>query len=315
MTARHPIRLGISACLLGERVRYDGGHKLDPYISDTLGRHFEWVRVCPEVAIGLGVPRPPIRLTGSAAAPRAVGVADPQLDVTAKLAGYGRRMARELTDISGYILKSRSPSCGVDGVKVHGRRTVTANGRGIYAAAFIGQHPLLPVEQEEQINDAERRDNFLERVFAYHRWQGLLARGINATRLVDFHAAHKLALMAHGRTYYATLGRLAALATRANARAIVDEYGRRFMSALAQPTTRGRHADALTHASGFLKQRLEPGERAELREQIEAYRVSEQPLIVPVALLRYHFRKHPDPWIGRQVYLYPDASELALRYR
>jgi uncharacterized protein YbgA (DUF1722 family)/uncharacterized protein YbbK (DUF523 family) len=309
------IRLGVSACLLGERVRYDGADKLDRRIRETLGRHFDFVPVCPEVAIGLGVPRPPIELVGRVATPRAVGVADSALDVTDRLAAYGDNMATRLSDISGYIFKARSPSCGIDDVTIRGAGKRVSMGGGVYATAFIERQPLLPVEDEVGLADAVRCDDFLERVFAYRRWRDLVARGASAAQLIEFHAAHKLVLMTHGRAHYTALGRLVAAAGGAHSTLAVDAYGTRFMRALQAPTSRGRRADALMHASGFLKRYLEPWERTALRTQIEAYRTSDAPLIAPVALLREGFRRYPNAWMARQVYLYPDADELTLRYQ
>src|SRR3989344_2391532 len=179
------IRLGISSCLLGQKVRFDGNHKLDNFLSGTLGQFFEWVPVGPEVAIGLGIPRPPIRLVGSADAPRAVGVKDASIDVTDKLAAYGKQQARKLDDLCGYVFKSRSPSCGMERVKIYQHAGIPAkSSRGIYADAFLAGQPWL-------------RENFIERVFVYHRWQMLASQGLTAARLVEFHTPHKLALMAH----------------------------------------------------------------------------------------------------------------------
>jgi len=308
-------RLGISSCLLGQRVRYDGHRKRDSYVSDTLARHFELVPVCPEVAIGLGVPRPPIRLVGSVTHPRAVGVDDPALDVTVALAAYGRRQARALDGICGYIFKSKSPSCGLERVKVYRRGAAAPRvGTGIYAAAFRAAAPLVPLEEEGRLNDPARRDSFLERAFAYHRWQELKAAGVTAARLVEFHAAHKLVLMAHGPARYAALGRVVARAGRGSIRMTAARYIEGFMQALARPATRRMHANVLMHVAGYLKRQLDAGDRAELRQAIEAYRTTAMPLLVPVTLLRHHFRRHPDPWIARQAYLYPDAHELTLRY-
>lgn len=306
------IRIGISSCLLGQRVRYDANHKLDTYITQTLGRHFEFLPVCPEVAIGLGVPRPPIRLVGDPNDPRAVGVKDPSLDVTARLAAYGRHQAERLGAISGYILKSRSPSCGMERVKVYGQGGAGRPGRGVYAAAFMAERPELPVEEEGRLGDPTLRANFIERVFAYRRWQRLVEEGLTARRLVAFHTAHKLTLMSHGERGD-PLGRLVARAGSGDRRALGEEYPRRFMEILARPATRARHTNVLMHVLGYLRRSLDPEDRRELRELIEQYRTSALPLSVPTTLLRHHFRRHPDPWIARQVYLYPDPRELALR--
>jgi len=308
------IRLGISSCLLGQRVRYDGNHKHDGFITGTLGRFFELVPVCPEVAIGLGVPRPPIRLVGTAAAPRAVGIDNPALDVTDKLAVYGRRMARDLDDISGYIFKSRSPSCGMEPVKVYQRGGMPArHGRGIYAAAFLAARPGLPAEEEGRLNDPRLRENFIERVFSYRRWQTLDAAGVTPARLVEFHTHHKLALLAHGTDAYRELGRLVARAGKSGLRDLADDYIRRFMRALERPATPARHANVMMHLMGYLTQELDVADKAELLELIHGFRTGETPLAAPLTLLRHHFRVRPHPYVARQTYLYPDPGELLLR--
>jgi len=309
------VRLGISSCLLGQRVRYDGNHKRDDYVTETLARYFEFVPVCPEVAIGLGVPRSPIHLVGSVARPRAVGVDDPALDVTAALTAYGQRQARVLDDISGYIFKSRSPSCGLERVKVYARGAAAPrSGTGVYAAAFRAAQPRLPVAEEGRLSDPALRDNFLECVFAYRRWQRLQAAGVTAARLIEFHTAHKLALMAHGPSRYAALGRIVARADQRRAKALAERYIDGFMRTLSHPATRRTHANVLLHAAGYLKRDLDAGDRRELRDAIESYRAGAMPLLAPITLLRHHFRRHPNPWIEHQVYLYPDLAEVALRY-
>lgn len=308
------IRLGISSCLLGQRVRYDGNHKHDGFITGTLGRFFEFVPVCPEVAIGLGVPRAPIRLVGPASAPRAVGIDDPALDVTDQLDAYGRRMARELDDISGYIFKSKSPSCGMERVKVYHRGGMPAkHGRGIYATAFLAACPGLPAEEEGRLNDPRLRENFIERVFCYRRWQALEASGLTPARLVEFHTRHKLALLAHGTETYRRLGRLVAQAGKKGLRDLADEYIRRFIDALALPATPARHANVMMHLMGYLKQRLDAADKAELLELIHGFRTGEAPLAAPLTLLRHHFRSFPHPYVAHQTYLYPDPRELMLR--
>ncbi len=303
MRPSSPIRLGISSCLLGQKVRYDGGHKRDRFIVGSLARHFEFVPVCPEVGIGLGVPRPPIRLVGNPEAPRAVGVENPRLDVTKKLAAYGRAQARRLDHLDGYLFKSRSPSCGAGSTPVFTARGRVTRGRGIYANAFLAAQPWLPVEEEDRLDEPRRRDNFLERVFAWHRWQVLASRGITVARLADFHRTHELQLRAHGVPAGA-LGRLAA-------RGHADAYLSGFMRALARPATRTRHADALRYAARRLRARLDAGQRAALRAAFADYRAGRQSLAAPVRLLR----RHADAWAATQTYLYPDPREFALRYR
>lgn len=308
-----PIRLGISSCLLGEQVRFDGGHKRDTFINEALGKFFEFIPACPEVAIGLGIPRPPIRLVGDPAAPRAVGVRDPDLDVSDALSNYGKRMGRELGSLSGYIFKKGSPSCGMERVKVYQTGQPSKAGTGLYARAFMDQQPLLPVEEEGRLGDPVLRENFIERVFAYRRWQELEARGLSAARLVDFHTIHKLNLMAHGTQYYRALGQIVAQAGAKGLRQRGECYINGFMAALKHRATRKRHTNVLMHVMGYLKKNLDHDDKAELLEVIEAYRLGRVPLIVPTTLLKHHFRRHPDPYMARQIYLNPHPPELMLR--
>ncbi|RLK50176.1 uncharacterized protein YbgA (DUF1722 family) [Alkalispirillum mobile] len=308
------IPVGISSCLLGEPVRYDRGHKRSSFITDILAEYFDFRPACPEVAIGLGVPRPPIRLSGDPDNPRAVGVSDPDKDVTEPLRAYGEQMAGELDYISGYIFKSKSPSCGLFRVKVYGApgKSPSTRGRGLYAAAITEANPLLPVEEEGRLNDPVLRENFIGRVYAYHRWQTLLAEGVTPERLVAFHTAHKLILMAHGRQGLRELGQLVAQAGEGDIHALAARYGELFMQTLGHKATRRRHTDVLFHLLGYLKRTLASDEKAEAVELIHDYREGRVPLIVPVTLFRHHFRKHPEPYIQRQLYLDWQPAGLGL---
>jgi uncharacterized protein YbbK (DUF523 family) len=263
------IRLGVSACLLGEQVRYDGGHKRDAFLTDTLGPFVEWVPVCPEVEVGLGVPRPPIRLVGDAAAPRLV-VEKTGEDLTVRMHRWARRRAAELSALGlhGYVLKKASPSCGLFRVRVHDERgRPGAVGRGLFAAALVQALPSLPIEEEGRLTDAGLREAFIERVFAVARWQAFTAARPRARDLVAFHAAHKFTILAHSPREYAALGRLAAGAGGTGG--VVARYGEAFMRALAVRATRARHVNVLQHLAGFFKRQLADDERAELMEVIE----------------------------------------------
>ena len=313
-TSRHKIPVGISSCLLGASVRYDGAHKFDPYINGTLGHYFEFVPVCPEVAIGLGAPRPPIRLVGDPTRPRVIGVKDPQLDVTDKLEAYGVKMASALTNISGYILKRASPSCGMQRVKVYGSQgNTTKNGVGAYARSFMRERPLLPVEEEGRLGDLLLRENFIQRVFVFYRWQILLAKGLTAAGLVEFHSRHKFILMAHSQAAYRRLGRLVAHAGVAELQVLAQEYATEMMTALKRRATRKQHCNVLMHLLRYLKNNLDRNDKAELIEMFEAYRRGELPLIVPITLLQHHFRRHPNAYVTDQYYLQPYPQELTLR--
>jgi uncharacterized protein YbgA (DUF1722 family)/uncharacterized protein YbbK (DUF523 family) len=308
------IRLGISSCLLGQKVRFDGNHKHDSFLTGTLGQFFEWVPICPEVAVGLGIPRPPIRLVGSPASPHAVGIKDPDIDVTDRLADYGRKQARNLDGISGYIFKSKSPSCGMERVKVYqADGAPAANGRGIYTDAFLSAQPWLPAEEEGRLSNPRLRENFIERVFVYRRWQELVACGLSASRLVEFHTHHKLALMAHDVEAYRVLGRLVAQSGNRHLKTLAPGYLSRLMEALKRPATPARHANVLMHLMGYLKKNLDAADKAELLELIHAYRRGETTFVAPLTLLRHYFRRFPDPYITHQTYLHPDPCELQLR--
>jgi len=308
------VRLGVSACLLGESVRYDCGHKRDRFLTETLAPFVEWVPVCPEVELGLGVPRDTLRLVGEPAAARLV-VARTGEDLTARMTRFARRRVEALAalDLDGYVLKRASPSCGLFGVRVYdATRSPGSAGRGLFAAALVGRLPALPVEEEGRLQDPGLRENFIERVFAMARWRAFVARKPRARDLVAFHAGQKFAVLAHSPAHYSRLGRLVAEAGRAS-QSMLDEYARLLMSALAVRATPARHANVLQHMAGFFKTRLADEERAELAEVIEDYRRSLVPLVVPLTLVRHHVRRLGVGYLRDQVYLTPHPKELLLR--
>jgi uncharacterized protein YbgA (DUF1722 family)/uncharacterized protein YbbK (DUF523 family) len=312
--ADEKIRLGVSACLLGEAVRYDGGHKRDVFLTETLAPFVQWVPVCPEVELGLGVPRDTLRLVGDGRAPRLVVERTGQ-DLTATMQRFARGRLDELAplDLDGYVLKRASPSCGLFRVRVYGETGVPgAAGRGIFAAALVERFPALPVEEEGRLNDPAIRENFIERVFAMARWRAFAARRPRARDLVAFHAAQKFAVLAHSPAHYARLGRLVA-AAGALTGAMLAEYAQLLMEALAVRATRTRHVNVLQHLAGFFKTRLEADERAELVEVIAEYRHGLVPLIVPITLIRHHVRRLAIAYLRDQVYLSPHPKELMLR--
>jgi uncharacterized protein YbgA (DUF1722 family)/uncharacterized protein YbbK (DUF523 family) len=308
------LRLGVSACLMGEPVRYDGGHKRDTFLTETLAPFVEWVPVCPELEIGLGVPRDTLRLVGRPRAPQLV-VERTGEDLTPAMQRFARRRLDDLAtlELDGYVLKRASPSCGLFRVRVYGEGGVPgAVGRGIFATALVERFPALPVEEEGRLSDPVLRENFIERVFAMARWRAFLARRPRARDLVAFHAAHKLAVLAHSPVHYARLGRLVA-AARVVSRSTLDEYARVLMEALAIRATPARHVNVLEHVAGFFKRRLEVDERAELAEIIAEYRQGLVPLVVPLTLIRHHVRRLAITYLREQVYLSPHPKELMLR--
>jgi len=309
------LRIGISACLLGREVRYDGGHKRDRFLTETLGRFVEWVPVCPEVEAGFGTPREAMRLVDDGGRLRLVTVKT-GVDLTGQMARVARRRVEQLAaeDLSGYVLKKDSPSCGVERVKVYNQHGVPSrSGQGLFAAALRARYPHLPVEEEGRLSDARLRDNFVERVFAYRRLRELFVGRWTVGGLVRFHTAHKLTLMAHSVAAYRELGRLVASAKTAKRSALQDEYTRVFMTALAAIATPRRHTNVLQHMTGYLKKALDEGGKAELQATIEDYRTGLVPLIVPITLLRHHIRHHSVAYLAGQTYLEPHPHELMLR--
>jgi uncharacterized protein YbgA (DUF1722 family)/uncharacterized protein YbbK (DUF523 family) len=309
-----PFRIGISSCLLGEEVRWDGSHRRDRYITDILGRYFTWVPVCPELEAGMGVPREPVRLEGSPASPRMMGVKS-RKDWTAAMTDFARRRAQSLPklDLSGYLLKSDSPSCGMERVRIHPEKGVAVRkGTGIFARILMERFPLLPVEEEGRLNDPALRENFIERVFAYRRWRDLEDAGCRRGDLVAFHTAHKFLVLSHSPRHYQALGRLVAGSRSHTPRRLGLLYGGGFMEALRIPTTVKRHYNVLQHLAGFLKTKLSAAEKGELGEVLEDYRRGLIPRVVPLTLLRHHVLRHEIKYVAGQVYLNPHPKELML---
>jgi uncharacterized protein YbgA (DUF1722 family)/uncharacterized protein YbbK (DUF523 family) len=315
MSQSDAIRIGISSCLLGEEVRYDGGHKRDRFLTDTFGRFVEWVPVCPEVEAGFGTPREAMRLVSRDGRLRMVTVKT-DLDLTAPMERYARRRVDELLGerLCGYVLKKDSPSCGLERVKVyHPHGMAERSGRGLFAAALAERHPLLPIEEEGRLSDPGLRENFIERVFAYRRLRDLFASRWTLARLIAFHSAHKLTLMAHSTPAYQALGRLVAGAKTIGRGEIERRYSAEFMAALARLATRSRHTNVLQHMAGYFKKQLDDDSRAELRVTLEDYRQGLVPLIVPITLIRHHVRHHGVEYLAGQTYLEPHPKELMLR--
>lgn len=307
-----PVRLLVSACLLGERVRYDGRDKYDPWLVEKLGRFVEWERVCPEVDGGMPVPRPPMERVGDPPAPSLVAVTG--ADLTAQLQIFIDRRLGELTSVElcGFVCKKGSPSCGMADVLVRDARGRERDeGAGLFTAAFMERFPLVPVEEEGRLRDPRLRATFLERVFARRRWLDLVAGGRRRGRLVQFHTDQKYLLLAHGRGGYTALGRLVATAKAHRPTALFAAYEEGFTAALARPATVKQVTDVLQHMQGFLKGRLDRGEKAELVASIEAFRAGRVPLAAPRTLLRQHAERHGVTWLARQAFLAPYPEELA----
>src|SRR5574340_72692 len=314
MTAT-PLLLGISRCLLGDEVRFDGGHKRASFLPALLGRYVEWVPVCPEVEAGLGTPREAMRLVGDARHPRLLTIKtgrDQTEAVEAMTAG--RLPDLEALDLSGYVFKKDSPSCGIERVRLYNRHGMPSRrGIGLFARAFMERFPLIPVEEEGRLCDPLLRENFIERVFCYRRLRGLLQNGVTTHDLVRFHTIHKYLLLSHSPQQYRLLGRLMAEGRRSRPKDLAFRYGELFMKALAMKATVRKHVNVLHHLLGYFKDRLGPQEKAELLDVIEDYHRGLTPLLVPLTMIKHYVRLFGVAYGGDQVYLNPHPKELMLR--
>jgi len=300
-----PVRVGISSCLLGERVRFDGGHKRDAFLMDVFGRYVEWVPVCPEMEIGLGIPRETLRLQDNGSGIRLVASAS-GADHTSRMATWATRRLEQLAklELCGYVLKRSSPSCGMERVKVYRKTGVLhRNGTGVFAALLLDSLPNLPVEEEGRLNDPLIRENFISAVFSYRRWLDLLRAGLSHTAVMEFHARHKFLLLAHSQSETRRLGNLTSLGL---------EYFNAFCEVMRHPPTRRNHTNVLQHLAGYFSRDLSAGDRAEVTQVIDGYRRALIPLIVPITLIRHYVRKYAITYIENQVYLNPHPHELML---
>jgi uncharacterized protein YbbK (DUF523 family)/uncharacterized protein YbgA (DUF1722 family) len=313
--ADRPIRLGVSSCLLGNAVRYDGGHRRDAFVTELLGSFVEWVPVCPEVEVGMGTPRPALRLVGEGGEIRMLEIASGR-DHTRAMQRYAARRVRALRGLGlcGYVLKKNSPSCGMTRVKVYGEKGAPSkDSRGLFASQLMELYPNLPVEDEGRLNDAKLRENFIERVFAYHRLCGLFRGRWTNGQLVAFHTAHELQLIAHALEPYRELGRLvASLAVRPRTE-IRERYQSVFMATLSRVASRARNTNALQRAAGQLENGLDASSGRELADLIHDYRLGLVPLVVPVTLLRHHARRLEVDYLNGQTFLELHPKELMLR--
>jgi uncharacterized protein YbgA (DUF1722 family)/uncharacterized protein YbbK (DUF523 family) len=309
------IRLGISACLLGKAVRYDGGHKLDRFITETLGRYVEYFPVCPEVECGMPIPRESMHLEGDPESPRLLTTRT-GIDKTDQMMSWARKRVVELEkeNLMGFIFKSDSPSSGMERVKVYNEKSMTSRkGIGLFARAFMEHFPLLPVEEEGRLHDPGLRENFIERVFALARWREILNAKTGIGNLVEFHAKHKLMIMSHSTRHYQEMGRLVARAKQIPRQELFAEYQRLLMEGLKLNATSKKNANVLMHMAGYFKDQLSPGEKSELQEIIELYRKEFLPLIVPITLVNHYVRKYGQQYLADQFYLRPHPIELQLR--
>jgi uncharacterized protein YbgA (DUF1722 family)/uncharacterized protein YbbK (DUF523 family) len=312
---KEPIKIGISSCLLGHKVRYDGGHRLDRYIRDTLGQYFQFVPVCPEVECGLPVPRESMRLVGGIDSPRLLTTRS-GIDYTERMLAWAANRIRELEkeDLCGFIFKKDSPSSGMLRVKIYNSKgTAERKGSGLFAKAFMAHFPRLPVEDEGRLHDPKLRENFIERIFALRRWRSLLVEPRKMGRLVSFHSNEKLLLLAHSPQHYRQMGKLVAAGKQMPSGVLYDTYERLFMAALSLKTTPAKNINVLQHILGYFKNQLTADEKQELLEILANYRRGDVPLIVPIALANHFVRKYAQSYLSGQTYLNPHPIALQLR--
>ena len=311
------IKIGVSSCLLGKEVRYNGGHSHDRYVTGTLGQHFTFVDVCPEVEAGFGIPRETLRLVGDPDAPRLM-TTKTKKDFTDQMQNWakGRVVELEKEDLCGFIFKKGSPSSGMERVRVYSDSGMPSNrGSGMFARAFMDHFPLIPTEEDGRLNDSTLRENFIERIFALRRWRLMAAERKSLGNLVAFHTAHKLQIMSHSVKHYREMGRLVAQGKELDIQSLYDQYEAFYMQALSMKATVKKNVNVLQHMAGYFKKQLSKDEKHELQEVIEQYHQSFTPLIVPVTLFNHYIRKYDQEYLKNQYYLNPHPIELKLRNR
>jgi uncharacterized protein YbgA (DUF1722 family)/uncharacterized protein YbbK (DUF523 family) len=310
------IRLGISACLLGQKVRYDGGHKRDPFLTETLAQYVDYVAVCPEVEIGLPIPREALRLVGDAEHPRLV-TSKTGRNYTDQMQTWAAERLRQLEteNLCGFIFKSRSPSSGMERVKVYSTAggMPSKTGVGVFARAFMAHFPLLPVEEEGRLHDPRLRENFIECIFAFQRWRQLLQQDKTRHALIVFHSRHKLQLLAHNTELYRQLGKLVATAAEHSNDELFDLYQTDFIKAMRLKSTVKKNVNVLQHMLGYFKKDLSADEKQECLEKIDDYAALKVPLLVPLTLIGHYVRKYDQRYLKEQTYLSPAPLELKLR--
>lgn len=310
------LRLGISRCLLGDPVRFDGNHSLDRFLVKTLGAYVDYFPVCPEVECGMGVPRETLRLVGEPENPRLM-TSRTKKDYTSQMRSWACKRVSELEreNLCGFIFKSKSPSSGMERVKVYNERTGVPSSRGVglFARAFIDHFPLLPVEEDGRLHDPVLRENFIERIFVYRRWRELITGDRKISALVDFHTRHKLLVLSHSTVIYREMGRLVARAKEIGLNKSFELYQTLLMEALRLKATVKKHINVLEHMAGYFKKMLSPDEKKELRKVLDQYGGEFIPLIVPVMLINHYVRKYDQAYLKQQFYLNPHPMELKLR--
>lgn len=315
MTPSFPkINIGVSACLLGEKVRFDGGHKSHNFTNKVLAKYSEYRKVCPEVGMGMSIPRRAIRLIDKDGRTHLVDRQDSTIDHTDAMEVFASQKCAELTGLNGFILTSKSPSCGMERIKVYTAEgnSKHSKGVGLFARQLMESYPDLPVEEDGRLNDAPLRENFIERVFAHADWQINVAESASAKSLVDFHSRHKYQLMAHSYQAYRELGRQVANHEKIPLDEVKPKYFTEFMRAMKKLAGRKKHTNVLQHIQGYFKKNLNTEEKAELSQLIYQYRDGLVPLLAPVTLLTHHLKKYPSDYLSQQTYFAPYPLEMGL---
>lgn len=311
-TDPNKIPVGISSCLMGEKVRFDSGHKYHSFIVSTLGDFFEYKPFCPEMSIGLGVPREPIRLVKMDDKIKCIGTKTPSLEVTDQLIQCANDQKHWQADIYGYIVKKDSPSCGMERVKIYKNDMPDRQGTGLYTQTLMQNFPNLPIEEEGRLGDPVLRENFIKRVFIYKRWQDMKQKSLSWANLTEFHGQHKLILFSHNQDLARKLGKELSESGQQDITEYAQHYISELMNILKIQATRKNHVNVLQHIQGYLKRELDKSDKEELSQLIEAYRLGQVPLIVPITILRHHFRKAPNEYINNSYYMKPHPKELML---
>ncbi|MGD2037118.1 MAG: DUF523 and DUF1722 domain-containing protein [Desulfobacterales bacterium] len=309
------VRLGISSCLLGNAVRWNSGHKLDRYLTRTLGQFVDYVSVCPEVEAGFGVPRESMRLVGDPENPRLITFKT-KTDKTDEMLRWARKRVKELEkeDLHGFIFKSDSPSSGMIRVKVYTEKGMPVKkGVGMFAREFMAHFPLIPAEDDGRLHDPKIRENFIERIFSLRRWRQTADNNRNMGNLVDFHTRNKLLILSHSPKHYKEMGKLVAEGKRMPMKALYAQYETALMEALTLKTTPKKNLNVLQHLMGYFKKQLSKDEKQELLDVFDRYRQEFVPLVVPLTLINHFVRKYDQPYLKLQTYLNPHPVELKLR--
>jgi len=309
------IKLGISTCLLGESVRYDGGHRLDRFLTDTLGQYVQYVPVCPEVECGLSIPRESMHLEGDPESPRLV-TSRTHKDYTAKMLRWARERVIQLDkeNLCGFIFKGNSPSSGMERVKVYNNKGIPLKkGRGMFAGIFMDHFPLIPVEEDGRLHDPKLRENFIERIFTMKGWREVISKKRTMGNLVEFHTRQKLLILSHSEKHYRLMGKLVARGKQIPIGRLYSEYETLLMAALKLKPTIKKNTNVLIYMLGYFKKQLVADEKKELLEMIDQYRSGYVPLIVPVTLINHFVRKYQQPYLKEQTYLNPHPMALQLR--